>query len=242
MITILSVFPDALDLNGDAQNALVLARRARWAGLDAEVVEQRLGVPLAAQPPDLIVVGSGAESSSARVLDGLLTIQRELRAWLAGGVPLLAVGTGWELLSKSVEFDGGLVLEGLGIFSGHSVPRARVSDDLVVDSEFGRLIGFENHAREYRAASGARDLGTVIYGVGNAGHSKLRREGEIVGASIGTHLHGPVLAKNPALADHLLGLVTSGGYDPDNETARRVDASASAARNQIAVPLGLAPE
>ena len=43
MITILSVFPELLDLNGDAQNALVLAQRARWAGWDARVHNLALG-------------------------------------------------------------------------------------------------------------------------------------------------------------------------------------------------------
>lgn len=242
MITILSMFPEALDLNGDAQNALVLARRATWAGRGAGVVQQHLGAPLAIQDPDVIVVGSGAESSFVRVREGLRAVERELQRWLAAGVPLFAVGTGWELLSESVKFDGGVVLEGLGIFSGHWVPATRVSNDIVVASEYGRLVGFENHAREYRAARGSRELGAVIYGVGNSRSSKRRAEGAIAGSAIGTRLHGPVLAKNPALADHLLGLVTNGRYDPDNDSARRVDALARAARNQIAGRLGLDPE
>ena len=242
MITILSVFPELLDLNGDAQNALVLAQRARWAGWDARVHNLALGDSLEGEAPQAVIVGSGAESSAPRVLEGLRALEGSLRAWSADGIPLLAVGTGWELLSGSVELSSGDALEGLGIFSGHSVARARVSDDLVVDSDFGRLIGFENHAREYRAVAGARALGTVVYGVGNSLAAEPRLEGEVVGTSIGTHLHGPVLAKNPGLADHLLGLITDGRYEANNATAERVDASAQAARNQIAVRLGLAAE
>ena len=242
MITILSVFPELLDLNGDAQNALVLAQRARWAGWDARVHSLALGDSLEREAPQAVIVGSGAEASASRVLDGLRALEARLRAWSADGIPMLAVGTGWELLSESVELSDGDALEGLGIFSGRSVASARVSDDLVVESEFGRLVGFENHAREYRAATDARGLGTVIYGVGNSLSVEPRREGEVVGASIGTHLHGPLLAKNPALADHLLGLITDGRYEANNATAERVDASARAARNQIALRLGLAAE
>lgn len=239
-ITILSVFPELLDLNGDAQNALVLAQRARWAGLDARVH----ALPLGASPsgrPDIVVVGSGAESSAGAVLDGLRVLEGDLRSWTAAGVPLLAVGTGWELLGESVELATGTVLTGLKVFSGRSVPRARVSDDLVVDTGYGRLVGFENHARQYLAGTGAQALGTVVYGVGNSGSPAVKAEGEIVGASFGTHLHGPVLAKNPGLADHLLSLVDD-GYSADNGTARRVDASAEAARTQILQRLGLAPQ
>lgn len=239
-ITILSVFPELLDLNGDAQNALVLAQRARWAGLDARVH----ALPLGASPsgrPDIVVVGSGAESSARAVLDGLRALEDDLRSWTAASVPLLAVGTGWELLGESVELATGPVLTGLGVFSGRSIPRARVSDDLVVDTAYGRLVGFENHARQYLAGTGAQALGTVVYGVGNSGSPSVTGEGEIVGASFGTHLHGPVLAKNPGLADHLLSLVDD-GYGADNATARRVDASAEAARTQILLRLGLAPQ
>ncbi len=242
MITILSVFPELLDLNGDAQNALVLAQRARWAGWETRVRDLALGESLEGEAPQAVIVGSGAESSAPRVLDGLRALEGSLRAWSADGIPLLAVGTGWELLSQSVELSNGDTLEGLGLFSGSSVARARVSDDLVVDSEFGRLVGFENHAREYRAGAGARGLGSVVYGVGNSLTVEPRVEGEVVGTSIGTHLHGPVLAKNPGLADHLLGLITDGRYEANNATAERVDASARAARNQIAARRGLGAE
>lgn len=176
------------------------------------------------------------------VLAGLHAIEDTLRSWVDEGVPLLAVGTGWELLAESVQIEGGSVLTGLGIFSGRSVPGRRVSDDLVVETQFGRMIGFENHARHYLPAAGAKGLGTVLYGVGNGGEVRPTIEGERVGASVGTHLHGPILAKNPALADHLLGLATQGRYEPSSLATVRVDEIARAARNAIAVRLGLEAE
>ncbi len=238
MATILNVFPELLDLNGDAQNATVLARRARWAGLDVAVSSLSIGAAAPRQAPAVVVVGSGAESTMPEVLAGLRLIERELTSWFNARVPILAIGTGWELLSISTKRDGGLDLDGLGLFPGRSVAAARVSDDLVVDSDFGRLVGFESHGRDYVLETGVLALGRVVYGHGNGGDVKA--EGVRVGTSIGTHLHGPVLAKNPAIADELLRESFGEAYvvGPD---ASRVDDIARMARNKILTSVGLQP-
>ncbi len=47
-----------------------------------------------------------------------------------------------------------------------------------------------------------RPLGKVIKGFGNNG--KDGKEGLIYKNLIGTYLHGPILSKNPHLADHII--------------------------------------
>jgi CobQ-like glutamine amidotransferase family enzyme len=239
MIRIVSLYPELLDLNGDSRNALVLERRARWAGREVAVDDIPVGSEPETRRPSIVVVGSGSESSLVPVLTALRSIESLLKSWVAAGVPVLAVGTGWELLSRGLELPDGTRLDGLGVFSGWSVPSPRVSDDIVVDTTFGRLVGFENHAREYHAEAGARALGTVAYGVGNSVIEPDAVEGEIAGSAIGTHLHGPVLAKNPALADHLLTIATDGEYSAINPQAQRADRSAQFARDAILAKLGL---
>jgi CobQ-like glutamine amidotransferase family enzyme len=239
MIRILSLYPELLDLNGDSQNALVLAQRARWAGCDVAVEAVELGATPEPGDPSIVVIGSGSEASLGPVLEGLRFIESSLAGWIAAGVPVLAVGTGWELLSHGIELPDGGRLDGLAVFSGSSVPSQRVTDDIVVDTTVGRLVGFENHARQYRAAAGAVALGSVAYGVGNSTLEAVALEGEIAGSAIGTHLHGPVLAKNPALADHLLTIATGGRYSPLNPHAERADRSAQFARDAILNRLGL---
>ncbi|TFD26041.1 type 1 glutamine amidotransferase [Cryobacterium lyxosi] len=243
--TVVSLLPRLLDTNGDAGNARVLAQRIRWSGHDALVVDvhSRADLP---EHVDAVSVGSGTDAALLPVRDALRTLVEELRIWSNSGVPILAVGTGWELLSWGIDRADGTVLEGLGLVAGHAVPRAtRVTDDIIVASKYGRLIGFENHARDYVGAE-ASPLGRVIYGTGN---SDPRANGpQIEGLTMGevfcTHLHGPVLARNPALADHLLqaafdrfGLRYSRGA-----TSESVDEIARAARNQVAVRLGQSPE
>lgn len=229
-LTIVSLLPRLQNTNGDAENARVLATRARWAGLDAEVVP----VESAAQLPsrvDAIVLGSGSDSSLDESRELLLTMHDEFRRWGTEGVPILSIGTGWELLSWGIELASGRSVEGLGILPGRSVPRAnRVTGDVVVKSpRFGMLVGFENHARDYVGAE-ASPLGRIRAGHGNGRDSG--QEGAVMGDVYGTHLHGPVLAKNPEFADRLLETMASraGLEYVAGERAQTVDAYASAAR------------
>jgi hypothetical protein len=66
-----------------------------------------------------------------------------------------------------------------------------------------RLTGFENHGGVTVVGPGARPLARVERGVGNGGGDGT--EGAWSGRVLGTYLHGPVLARNTALADLLLG-------------------------------------
>lgn len=234
-LTIVSLLPRLLDTNGDAANARVLAQRARWAGVAADVVPvHALGdVPATV---DLVVVGSGTDADLVATRDALLPLADTLRAWLAAGIPVLAVGTGWELLSGGLDLPDGRSVDGLGLVGGRATVRAaRVTDDIVVHTEHGRLIGFENHARGFTGAD--RALGRVQSGTGNGDGS----EGAVVGSFIGTHLHGPVLARNPLLADRMLGTACQARgliLTPSAQTAA-VDTIAAAAGDQVALRLGL---
>jgi CobQ-like glutamine amidotransferase family enzyme len=237
-LTIVSLLPRLLDTNGDAANARVLAQRARWAGVDATVVPVHTSADLPATA-DVVVIGSGTDTDLVGTRDALLPLIEALRSWLAGGVPVLAVGTGWELLSDGLDVAGGGGVDGLGLVPGRATALpARATDDIVVDADEARLIGFENHARGFTGAG--RPLGKVASGTGNGDGY----EGVVVGNFIGTHLHGPVLARNPSLADRMLELAcTARGWDrPVSEDAASVDGIAKAARNQVAVRLGLASE
>ena len=66
------------------------------------------------------------------------------------------------------------------------------------------LTGYENHAGLTELGPGVRPLGRVLAGSGNGGEG---REGAVGGRVVGTYLHGPALARNPALADLLLSWV-----------------------------------
>lgn len=240
MSAVLQLFPELLDVNGDAQNALVLVRRATWAGLDATLAPVALDARPPTAKPAAVVIGSGVDSALEPVRAALAAWERPLRDWADAGIPVLAVGTGFELLGEGIQLtEGGPLLDGLRLLPGRAIPRAeRAVDDLVVDAAEGLLIGFENHARGYLLPADAPALGTVRHGTGN----DARTEGARAGSVIGTHLHGPVLAKNPALADAILRAAYGERYRADDERIRFVDETARAARDQIATRLGLKSE
>jgi CobQ-like glutamine amidotransferase family enzyme len=226
----LQLFPELTDVNGDAQNALVLARRARWAGEDADVVALHLGDSAPAARPTAVVLGSSVDSALPRVRDALAPLRAALGDWLAAGVPLLAVGTGLELLGRRIPL-AAEVVEGLGLVGADAEPlAARVADDLVVDAATeGRLVGYENHARGLRLDPGVEPLGTVVRGVGDGRGVDGVRSGSI----LGTRLHGPVLAKNPVLADALLARALGRAVRPDGPVARAADAAAATIRRRL---------
>ena len=229
---ILQFLPDQLDVNGDAQNALVLAQRATWSGLDAEVVPVRPGDPVPGWPA-AVVLGSSVDGELPNIRAALEPYVSALFDWVDAGVPVLAVGTGLELLTDGIDALGGIA--GFGLVHGRATPlAARATTDLVVDAAEGRLIGFENHARGLRDIQDP--LGPVITGNGNGDGA----EGVRVRGLIGTHLHGPVLAKNPVLADTMLRSAFGDAYRADDERIRFVDETARAARQRIAGRLGIA--
>jgi hypothetical protein len=226
---IAALFPELTDVNGDAQNALVLARRAQWAGEDAEV----LPVGIAQDPavdPIAVVLGSSVDSALPRLRDALAALLPRLTAWLDAGVPLLAVGTGVELLGSRIDLGEGTVLEGVGVLPGSTGPlEVRVTDDLVVDAAEGRLVGYENHARGFRLDPGVPALGRVVHGVGDGRGVDGVRHGSVVG----TRMHGPVLARNPVLADALLARAFGRPIVPGVDQSRAADAAAEAIRARL---------
>jgi CobQ-like glutamine amidotransferase family enzyme len=225
MRTIVALLPELTDVNGDAQNASVLARRARWAGEDVGVQhvhagETPIGDPLA------VVIGTTTDPALARLLEALSPVRERLAAWFAAGVPILAVGTGLEALGTSIALPGG-GLAGLGLIEADSAPLpARVAGDLVVQSTEGQLVGYENHTRGLRLGAGLQPLGRVLRGVGDGAGT----DGVRTGSLIGTRLHGPVLAKNPALADAVLAIAFGRPVVPSGPEATAADAGAARIR------------
>jgi len=203
VIEITVVFPHLMDLHGDSANARVLKARAGWEGIDVRIVDRSDAADFGGSPPDIVVIGSSAEADLANAADHVRIFGPRIRDWHAAGCQILAVGTGMDLLSNSVELAPGRVEPGLGIFSGHAlVLPAWASGALSArtGNPSTKLGGFENHARGYVLGLDERPLGRVRRGVGNGdGHEGVERTG-----AMGTHLHGPVLSNNPDLADGLL--------------------------------------
>jgi CobQ-like glutamine amidotransferase family enzyme len=203
------LYPDYLNIYADRGNIAVLARRAAWRGHDLVVESVSVGEELRRDAYDLLYVGGGQDREQALIASDLATKGDDLRAGLDRGAALLAVCGGYQLLGRSYRDFHGTDLPGVGIFPLDTVAgERRMIGDVLLECELehGRkrtLAGFENHAGRTRLDPGAEPLGRVVAGFGNDGESGY--EGCRVGRAIGTYLHGPLLPRNPWLADWLLG-------------------------------------
>jgi lipid II isoglutaminyl synthase (glutamine-hydrolysing) len=209
------LFPELLGTYGDGGNALVLAKRLAWRGIPCEVVTVESGdaVP---DSCDLYLLGGGEDGPQTEASRELIRQQSVHRAVERGAV-VFAVCAGLQIVGETfADKDGGAV-PGLGLLDCRTVktdePRA-VGELLVEGSAtMPRLTGFENHGGRTRLGPGARPLGRVVAGVGNGDGGEGVVPREPGGAKVlGTYLHGPALARNPALADYLLSWVL--GQEP----------------------------
>jgi hypothetical protein len=209
------LYPDYLNIYADRGNVAVLARRAARRGLDFEVTAIGLGELPAPGAYDLLYVGGGQDREQALIAPDLAAKGPVLREAVESGVAVLAVCGGYQLLGRFYRDRYGGELPGAGVFPLHTIAgERRMIGDVLIDSELGTLAGFENHVGRTILDDGAAPLGRVIAGFGNDGKSGY--EGCRVGRAIGTYLHGPLLPRNPLLADWLLAqsLAHSTGDEP----------------------------
>lgn len=208
--TIVLVLPEVLGTYGDAGNAAVLASRLRWRGIAAEVrvVGWDDAVPA---DGDVYVLGGGEDAAQ------LLAVERlrdspGLRHALDRGAPTLAVCAGLQILGRAFTVAAGTRVAGLGVLDVETVPGrgARRIGDVTADPLLAGLadplVGFENHGGVTTLGPDAAPLARVR-GAATGNGTGDRLEGAVGGprdAVIGTYFHGPVLARNPALADLLL--------------------------------------
>jgi len=210
------LYPDYLNIYADRGNIAVLSRRAAWRGHELEVREISVGDPLAPGDHDLLYIGGGQDREQALVAHDLVAKSDGVRESVSAGAALLAVCGGYQLLGRSYRDLRGAALPGIGVFPFDTVAGdTRMIGDVLLECELEpgqrrTLAGFENHAGRTRLDPGAQPLGHVVAGFGNDGESGW--EGCRVGRAVGTYLHGPLLPRNPWLADWLLAQALAHRY------------------------------
>jgi CobQ-like glutamine amidotransferase family enzyme len=233
-ITVALLFPDLLGTYGDSGNAIILVQRLRWRGFAAEVLTVGSGdaVPAGCQ---LYVVGGGEDlpqTLAARQLGPGRS--GPLGRAVADGSAVLAVCAGLQILGTSFVGPDGVEADGLGLVdcATRRGRGPRAVGEIVVEPDsrlaLPLLSGYENHAGVTSVGPDAQSVGRVRTGVGNGDGSGT--DGVWAGRVVGTYLHGPVLARNPALADRLLGWVVGdlAPLDDDEHVALRDERLAAA--------------
>ncbi|GAB2671856.1 glutamine amidotransferase [Saccharopolyspora gloriosae] len=234
-VRIALVLPDLLGTYGDRGNMLVLERRLHWRGIPSETVTVLSSSASVPDSCDVYLLGGGedvAQTAAMRVLSRSPGLQRAA----ARGAPVLGICGGLQVLGTEFTTGDGVRHEGLGLVDAVTEPAGeRAIGEVTTDcllAGVGMLTGFENHLGRTRLGSGSMPLGRVTRGIGNGPD---RAEGVVRGHVVCTYLHGPILARNPALADLLLGWAVGAPLqpiaEPEELAALRVERSRMRARN-----------
>ncbi len=208
-VRICHLYPRLFSVAGDRGNLFALMQRCAWRGIGYSVEEADVGVVPDFAQSDLILLHGGQDREMTVAGQDLAAKAGALREAIEGGAVVMAVCAGYQLLGRYYAPADGPPIEGIGVLDLVTEGGAtRFIGHAAVDCDLGSgtrrlLAGFENHSGRTYLGSGTRPLGRVLAGSGNNG--KDGTEGARYREVYATYLHGPVLPKNPWLADHLLG-------------------------------------
>ena len=202
-INIAVLYPDLLNLYGDKGNIITLKKRLETRGISAKVTEYSIDDNIDFSSTDIVYIGGGSDREQLLVCKKLCEIKEELKAYVEDGGTVLAVCSGFQLLGNYYETENEKIEATaiLDIYTSHS--KERLIGDIILQSPYinSTIVGFENHSGRTNIGS-CTPLGSVTCGYGNNGSKDY--EGVVYKNVIATYIHGPLLPKNPILADKIL--------------------------------------
>lgn len=198
------LYADLMNIYGDTGNIIALKKRADWRDIDIVVKKISIGDKLSKGNVDIFFFGGGQDQQQELVAKDLSQGKGKIiKSEVERGVPLLSICGGYQLLGEYYKPHKGPKLNGVGLFPAYTLASFdRMIGNIVIDSMFGKLVGFENHSGKTFLKKDAIPFGMVIKGFGNNGKDKT--EGCLYKNAIGCYMHGSLLPKNPKLADWLL--------------------------------------
>ena len=208
-LKILHMYPAMLDLYGDSGNMEIISYRCNKRGIECIVDKYSIDSEMPDfSTYDLIYIGGGADLEQQHISADLLKCRDGIiKAYKSGSFLFLICG-GYQLMGKYYRDADGNEIKGLGLFDYFTVApnsrRKRCIGNIVIETEITgkpvKVVGFENHGGQTQGVK--KPFGKVLYGNGNC--SKSEAEGYCEKNVIATYLHGPCLAKNPEIADHMI--------------------------------------
>lgn len=199
------LYGDLMNIYGDTGNITALKKRALWRGIEVEVKNVSVGDKLKKGDADIFFFGGGQDQAQGVVASDLESSGKGkvIKTEIERGVPLLSICGGYQLLGEYYKPHNSPKLPGVGLFPAYTKASFdRMIGNIVIESMFSDLVGFENHSGKTYLRKGAAPLGMVIKGFGNNGKDKS--EGCVYKNAIGCYMHGSILPKNPKLADWLI--------------------------------------
>ena len=206
-LKILWMYHDLMDLYGDKGNIETLRYRASKRGIDVIVDTCTLQEERNIEDYDIFFLGGGADKEQTLIYKDLLARKESILKAQQSGTAFLLICGGYQLFGQYYLDQDGQKIDGLGIYDyytessdrdhrciGNIVVKSNIHDKEVT------VVGFENHGGQTKAVS--NPFGKVLVGHGNT--YKGEYEGYMDAQTIATYMHGPLLPKNPAIADEVI--------------------------------------
>lgn len=211
-LNIVHIYPKEMNIYGDNGNILVLRQRLLWRNIAVQVIDVGLGDDL---PLDthLIIGGGGQDAGQSLIAEDLQKKSVKLHQLAQNGVPMLLICGMYQMFGHYFKTQNGQEIPGIGILDLYTVGgKGRLIGNIVTQTEWGKVIGYENHSGRTYLGKKSEAFGTAKKGQGNNGSDGT--EGAVWHNVFGSYLHGPLLSRAPVLADHLLELALhQAGYE-----------------------------
>ena len=200
-IKIAHFYPELLNLYGDKGNIAALEKRCKWRGIKAETVEINSTEGIDLSSVDIVLMGGGTDKDQEIVLSELMKIKDRLQAYVENNGVMLALCGSFPMICRKFVLNG-REYEGLSLIEEecHREEKRSISN-IILETTSGKIAGFENHSERIELKN-STPFGKVLYGYGNNG--KDGTEGVVYKNLTASFLHGPLLPKNPQLADDII--------------------------------------
>ena len=206
-VKILYLYPDFMNLYGDNGNVRILKKRLEDQGFDVEVASAAItDSEISFEGVDFVFMGSGYETNRNLVAAHMKQFADGFKKAVDDGVPMLFTGNSYDILGNGITTHDQKFVEGLNIFdfTFKEQIRKRYTGDVILEvpGTSTRYVGFVNRAG---VPDEQNDLiCNVIKVIGNVPITKdAVRKNNLLGIS----LLGPVLLKNPEIADMFVEII-----------------------------------
>ena len=197
-IKVLHLYHDILNLYGDYGNVVILKKHIEDQGNTVTLEKKSIGEEYDPNNYNFVYIGAGTERSLDRVLKDIKLHKDQFKKFIDDRKYILATGNSFEMFGKKIEEE-----EGLNIFD-YEVQRDkdRKTSDIIYSSEYlkGKVVGFVN--KSTRVYHNMNPFFKVEFGIGE--NEKNDYEGVKYKNFYGTHISGPILARNPELLQALV--------------------------------------
>ena len=235
------LYPDLMSTYGDRGNIIILSGRCRLR--EIKTIVKKITIQSENEEIDscdLLFMGGAQDREQEIVKKDLLDKKGEsLRKAIENNIPGLYICGAYQFLGKYYKTAEGRFIDGLSIFDLYTVnpgySQSRLIGNIIIKSEIFKkptlLVGFENHGGRTYLGENVKPLAKVIVGFGN--NAEDQTEGIIYKNSIGSYLHGPILSKNPELADFLIEKAILKKYNKKNVLSKLDDSIEKEAKKVV---------